>query len=56
MVGTAGLAAAVFSPLGNVTGSLLANYWSRRPPVGSTDPADTDQADKPPVIETGRPS
>ncbi|GAA0232634.1 bile acid:sodium symporter family protein [Cryptosporangium japonicum] len=31
LLGTAGLAAAVFSPLGNLTGSMLANYWSRRP-------------------------
>lgn len=54
MVGTAGLAAAVFSPLGNVTGSLLANYWSRRPPVGSEEPVETEQADTAPVIETRR--
>ncbi|WP_345498199.1 bile acid:sodium symporter family protein [Nocardia callitridis] len=39
MVGTAGLAAAVFSPLGNITGSLLANYWSRRLPK-TADPVD----------------
>ncbi|MDV3130196.1 bile acid:sodium symporter family protein [Mycobacterium sp. 21AC1] len=38
MIGTAGLAAAVFSPLGNITGSLLANYWSRRPPTQSGVP------------------
>jgi BASS family bile acid:Na+ symporter len=31
-LGTVGLAAAVFSPWMNVTGSLLANYWRRRPP------------------------
>jgi BASS family bile acid:Na+ symporter len=31
MIATAGVPAAVFSPLGNVTGSLLANYWSKRP-------------------------
>lgn len=43
MVGTAGLAAAVFSPLGNITGSLLANYWSRRPPAGG-DVDETDSA------------
>ena len=42
MVGTAGLAAAVFSPLGNITGSLLANYWSRRPPAESD--TDVDEA------------
>lgn len=38
MIGTAGLAAAVFSPLGNITGSLLANYWSRRPPTPAGAP------------------
>jgi BASS family bile acid:Na+ symporter len=31
-LGTVGLAAAVFSPWMNVTGSILANYWRRRPP------------------------
>ncbi|GHI93091.1 bile acid:sodium symporter family protein [Streptomyces olivaceus] len=58
MVGTAGLPAAVFSPLGNITGSLLANYWSRRPPrdgdtgtepepaPGSEAPADGSPQDK----------
>jgi BASS family bile acid:Na+ symporter len=30
-VGTMGVAAAVFSPWMNITGSLLANYWRRRP-------------------------
>lgn len=30
-LGTLGLAAAVFSPWMNVTGSLLANYWRKRP-------------------------
>lgn len=29
---TLGLAAAVFSPWMNVSGSILANYWKRRPP------------------------
>ncbi len=27
-----GLAAAVFGPLMNITGSILASYWHRRPP------------------------
>ena len=31
MLGTMGLAAAVFSPWMNVTGSILANYWRKRP-------------------------
>ncbi|HEX3624258.1 MAG TPA: bile acid:sodium symporter family protein [Verrucomicrobiae bacterium] len=30
-LGTVGLAAAIFSPWMNVSGSLLANYWRRRP-------------------------
>jgi BASS family bile acid:Na+ symporter len=34
-LGTIGLAAAVFSPWMNVTGSILANYWRRRPPKES---------------------
>jgi bile acid:Na+ symporter, BASS family len=32
---TLGLAAAVFNPWMNTSGSLLANYWKRRPPKGS---------------------
>jgi len=34
---TVGLAAAIFSPWMNITGSLLANYWHRRP-AGSVPP------------------
>jgi BASS family bile acid:Na+ symporter len=30
-LGTLGLAAAVFNPWMNTSGSLLANYWRRRP-------------------------
>jgi BASS family bile acid:Na+ symporter len=30
-LGTVGLAAAIFSPWMNVSGSILANYWRRRP-------------------------
>jgi BASS family bile acid:Na+ symporter len=33
-IATVGLAAAVFGPLMNVTGSILASYWHRRPPAG----------------------
>jgi BASS family bile acid:Na+ symporter len=36
---TVGLAAAVFSPWMNVSGSILANLWRRRP-VGSSDDSD----------------
>jgi BASS family bile acid:Na+ symporter len=31
MLGTMGLAAAIFSPWMNVSGSVLANYWRKRP-------------------------
>ena len=31
-IATIGLAAAVFGPLMNITGSILASYWHRRPP------------------------
>jgi BASS family bile acid:Na+ symporter len=30
-LGTVGLAAAVFSPWMNISGSILANYWKRKP-------------------------
>jgi BASS family bile acid:Na+ symporter len=30
-IATMGLASAVFSPLMNITGSVLASYWSKRP-------------------------
>ncbi|HKJ90742.1 MAG TPA: hypothetical protein VJ960_06380, partial [Oceanipulchritudo sp.] len=30
-LGTLGLASAVFSPWMNISGSILANYWARRP-------------------------
>lgn len=32
MIGTLGLAAGVFGPLMNTTGSMLASYWHKRPP------------------------
>jgi bile acid:Na+ symporter, BASS family len=32
-IATIGLAPAVFGPLMNITGSILASYWHRRPPV-----------------------
>ncbi|HEV2483630.1 MAG TPA: PQQ-binding-like beta-propeller repeat protein [Puia sp.] len=32
-IATVGLAPAIFGPLMNITGSLLASYWHRRPPV-----------------------
>ncbi|TWI85171.1 BASS family bile acid:Na+ symporter [Lacibacter cauensis] len=41
-LGTVGLAAAVFSPWMNISGSLLANYWRRRP-VETQRPEDTKE-------------
>jgi bile acid:Na+ symporter, BASS family len=38
-LGTVGLAPAVFSPWQNVSGSILANYWKRRPPKNSMNEA-----------------
>ena len=35
-LGTMGLAAAIFSPWMNVSGSVLANYWRKRPVTGDT--------------------
>ncbi|GEO02881.1 transporter [Adhaeribacter aerolatus] len=37
-IATVGLAAAVFGPLMNITGSILASYWHRRPPQDSGEP------------------
>jgi BASS family bile acid:Na+ symporter len=31
-IATVGLAPAVFGPLMNITGSILASYWHRKPP------------------------
>lgn len=39
-LGTVGLAAAIFSPWMNVSGSVLANYWRKRP-VGDPDEVDS---------------
>ncbi|KAA5540872.1 bile acid:sodium symporter family protein [Adhaeribacter rhizoryzae] len=36
-LGTVGLAAAVFSPWMNISGSILANYWRRKPVVDSRE-------------------
>lgn len=33
-IATVGLAAAVFGPVMNITGSMLASFWHRRPPKG----------------------
>jgi BASS family bile acid:Na+ symporter len=39
--GTVGLAAALFASWMNVTGSVPANYWRRRPVDGEADPNST---------------
>jgi BASS family bile acid:Na+ symporter len=40
-IATVGLAAAVFGPLMNITGSILASYWHRKPPMdGSPESID----------------
>ncbi len=36
-IATVGLAPAVFGPLMNITGSILASHWHRKPPVGEYD-------------------
>jgi len=33
-IATMGLAPAIFGPLMNITGSILASYWHKRPPKG----------------------
>ena len=42
-LGTLGLAAAVFSPWMNISGSILANYWRKRP-IESSAPTSTQAA------------
>ena len=44
---TVGLAPAIFGPLMNVTGSILASYWHRRPPADKD--ATTDEVASPDV-------
>jgi bile acid:Na+ symporter, BASS family len=36
-IATVGLAPAIFGPLMNITGSMLASYWHRKPPVGKAE-------------------
>jgi len=36
-VATVGLAPAVFGPLMNITGSVLASWWRARPPKGTSE-------------------
>ncbi len=37
-IATMGLAAGIFGPLMNITGSILASYWHKRPPAGYVEP------------------
>jgi BASS family bile acid:Na+ symporter len=41
-LGTVGLAAAVFSPWMNVSGSVLANYWRKRPTISDEHKQSTE--------------
>jgi len=41
-LGTVGLAAAIFIPWMNISGSVLANYWSKRPARGAKRKAETE--------------
>ncbi len=43
-LGTVGLAAAIFIPWMNVSGSVLANYWSKRPP--KVEQEETERTEK----------
>jgi quinoprotein glucose dehydrogenase len=49
-IATVGLAPAIFGPLMNITGSLLASWWHRKPPkepdAGDTRPGDHPDAGK----------
>jgi BASS family bile acid:Na+ symporter len=45
---TVGLAPAIFGPLMNITGSILASWWHRRPP-GEGGRAKNKKQDGPPV-------
>ncbi|HEU6447685.1 MAG TPA: bile acid:sodium symporter family protein [Verrucomicrobiae bacterium] len=42
-LGTLGLAAAIFSPWMNVSGSILANYWRKKPAADTVNQQLTDQ-------------
>ena len=49
-LGTVGLAAAVFSPWMNISGSILANYWRNRPADGKGLHATTDESGDQPLV------
>jgi BASS family bile acid:Na+ symporter len=43
---TLGLAPAVFGPLMNITGSILASYWHRKPPEGNKEQRNEKQSNE----------
>lgn len=46
-IATMGLAPAVFGPLMNITGSILASYWHKRLPEGFAEPAKGEKMARP---------
>jgi BASS family bile acid:Na+ symporter len=50
---TLGLAPAVFGPLMNITGSILASYWHRKPPVDKNEPVKNEITPELTVEKTG---
>jgi BASS family bile acid:Na+ symporter len=51
---TLGLAPAIFGPLMNITGSMLASYWHRHPPVDKEKEVDkVDKVDKVDSVDKG---
>ena len=45
-LGTVGLAAAIFIPWMNISGSVLANYWSKRPVGNQVEQEKAEEAEK----------
>jgi bile acid:Na+ symporter, BASS family len=48
-LGTMGLAAAIFSPWMNISGSVLANYWRKRANVESGETVPVRRSDVPAI-------
>ena len=52
---TVGLAPAIFGPLMNVTGSILASWWHRKPPKGgSPGSRESEQMESQALVQQGR--
>lgn len=49
---TLGLAPAVFGPLMNITGSILASYWHRKPPVDKEGKVEKEISPEPAIQKT----